>query len=116
MFHCTKFRHIDIWFLEPNDLFENRKLYIGVCPICRKPIAELVEYRKTDNQKFISTYSEHKYKKITDKERYNTIYRAAEKKFKKSLYQWIYGETRETKNGIKHFACDFFGAKKQIST
>ena len=107
---------MDIWFLEPNELFENRKLYIGICPVCKKPIAELVQYRKTDNIKFTTSYSDNKYIKIIDKERYNTIYRCNEKKIKKVLFQWIFGETRKTKKGIKHYACDFFGAKKALST
>ena len=43
MRHCCEFKPDDIYFLEETNLYVDRKLLIGFCPICEKPVAELVE-------------------------------------------------------------------------
>ena len=43
MRHCCQFKADDIYYLEENDLYINRKLSIGFCPICQKPVAELFQ-------------------------------------------------------------------------
>ena len=43
MRHCCQFKADEIYYLEDSALFAERKLSIGFCPICNKPVAELVE-------------------------------------------------------------------------
>ena len=45
MRHCCQFNPDDVYYLRDNDLFSSRKLSIGFCPICSKPVAELSEWR-----------------------------------------------------------------------
>ena len=45
MRHCCEFKADDIYYLEETNLFTTRKLSIGFCPICEKPVAELIEIR-----------------------------------------------------------------------
>ena len=45
MRHCCEFKADDIYYLKETNLYTNRKLSIGYCPICQKPVAELVEIR-----------------------------------------------------------------------
>ena len=43
MRHCCQFEADEIYYLEDTALFSERKLSIGFCPICSKPVAELFE-------------------------------------------------------------------------
>ena len=45
MRHCCQFRPDDVYYLKDNELFTSRKLSIGFCPICGKPVSELSEWR-----------------------------------------------------------------------
>ena len=45
MRHCCSFKADDIYFLNDNELYSSRKLSIGFCPICSKPVAELIQWR-----------------------------------------------------------------------
>ena len=45
MRHCSQFRPDDVYYLKDNELFTSRKLSIGFCPICGKPVSELSEWR-----------------------------------------------------------------------
>ena len=45
MRHCCQFNPDDVYYLRENNLFSSRKLSIGFCPICSKPVCELVEWR-----------------------------------------------------------------------
>ena len=44
MRHCSTFKADEIYYLEENDIYRQRVLSIGFCPICKRPVAELVEY------------------------------------------------------------------------
>ena len=44
MKHCIDFEPIDVWFLNNNDKFYDRKLSFGICPMCNKPVAILIQY------------------------------------------------------------------------
>lgn len=43
MRHCCKFKPEEVYYLRENELYTSRKLSIGFCPICKKPVAELAE-------------------------------------------------------------------------
>jgi hypothetical protein len=43
MRHCCQFEADEIYYLEDTALLSERKLSIGFCPICNKPVAELFE-------------------------------------------------------------------------
>ena len=43
MRHCCEFKADDIYYLKETNLYTNRKLSIGFCPICQKPVSELVD-------------------------------------------------------------------------
>ena len=45
MQHCCSFRPDETYFLSDNELCSKRKLSIGICPICSKPVAEMVQTR-----------------------------------------------------------------------
>ena len=56
MRHCCQFKADEIYYLEETSLYSSRKLSIGFCPICYKPIAELYEIR-FDGKIEIKTFS-----------------------------------------------------------
>ena len=45
MRHCCKFKADDIYYLYETALYTTRKLSVGFCPICEKPVAELCKIR-----------------------------------------------------------------------
>ena len=47
MYHCVKFSADEVYYLKDTDLCEKRILSVGFCPICNKPVAELLEYSFT---------------------------------------------------------------------
>lgn len=120
MIHCCKFKADDIYYLADNDLYTSRYLSVGFCPICKKPVAELVEWRfdgafkrlsKTgiDADRFVFRYKN------------EIVYSVREINYKKAKYKpfgWKYGINKCVKSGkktvIKQYACDFYGNKELI--
>ena len=45
MRHCCQFKADDIYYLSETNLYIRRVLSVGFCPICKKPVAEIVECR-----------------------------------------------------------------------
>jgi hypothetical protein len=43
--HCCQFKADDIYYLTETNLYVTRKLNIGFCPICKKPVSELILIR-----------------------------------------------------------------------
>ena len=120
MRHCCKFKADDIYYLEETDLYNNRKLLIGFCPICKKPVAELIEtsFIGKIEQK---TFSGIKANKLMQKLSNQILYSMREcnyLRFKAKPYGWKYGVNKEVKkNGksfIKQYAKDFYGNKELI--
>lgn len=120
--HCNSlFKPYVIWFLFPNKDFYNRKVEFGVCPHCKKDIACLVEYRKSDDMKFV------KYSKKMEADKFKELYKS-EIEYKSTdliinkgtPYGWVYGENKQIidkKTGeiaYKQIACDFYGNKEEI--
>lgn len=121
----TTINKVDVWFLKDIKDFTARKIIIGLCPKCHRPVATLIEKRISDGQVFINeNISDNAAAKLINRE----SKRALCKYFKvetKSLNGWIYGINTEIKNKkgettqIRHYAADFYGNKslvKKLST
>ena len=119
MRHCCQFKADDIYYLNDTDLFSSRTLAIGFCPICKKPVAELIEYGINGGINKISLAginANNLMLEYKDEIAYS-ICELNLKKFKTKPYGWKFGINKETKNGkIKQYACDFYGNKELIKT
>lgn len=122
MRHCCEFRADDIYFLRENNLYTSRKLSIGFCPICQKPVAELIETR-FDGPIIRHRESGYKAQELMFSLRNQIEYSMREcnySRFKSKPYGWKYGVNKSTKiNGkekIKQYAYDFYGNKEVIKT
>lgn len=122
MRHCCEFKADDIYYLKETCLFVSRKLYIGFCPICLKPVAELVEIRfdgvveRNRASGFRANEMMLKYKK-------DILYSVREinyRRFKSKPYGWKYGVNKSLKlkgkEYVRQFAYDFYGNKEVIKT
>lgn len=120
MRHCCEFKPDEIYYLEETALYVNRKLSIGFCPICQKPVAELVEisfngaierFRASGikaNSLLLQLKNQIKY----------SMRECNYLKTKSKPYGWRYGVNKAVKiNGkskIKQYAKDFYGNKELI--
>ncbi len=120
MRHCCQFKADDIYYLEETNLFVNRKLSIGFCPICEKPVAELVEIN------FAGAVERHRASGIKANEmlialRDQIVYSMRESnylKIKSKPYGWKYGVNKSVKikgkEYVRQYAKDFYGNKELI--
>ena len=122
MRHCCKFKADDIYYLKETNLFTRRKLSIGFCPICQKPVAELVEVRFDGVIKRVRT-SGYKAQELALNLKDQIEYSQQECNYlrcKSRPYGWKYGVNKAVKiNGnekIKQYAYDFYGNKEVIKT
>ncbi len=122
MRHCCRFTPDDVYYLRDNNLFSSRKLSIGFCPICSKPVAELVEWRFDGVINKVST-SGIRANDLMLSLRDEIVYSLREynySKFKTKPYGWVYGVNKSVKSGkreiIKQYACDFYGNKELIKS
>lgn len=120
MRHCCEFKPDEIYYLEETALYVNRKLSIGFCPICQKPVAELVEisfngaierFRASGikaNGLLLQLKNQIKY----------SMRECNYLKTKSKPYGWRYGVNKAVKtNGkskVKQYAKDFYGNKELI--
>lgn len=120
MRHCCEFKADDIYYLQETNLYTNRMLSIGFCPICQKPVAELVEIRFDGKiERFrASGYDAHE---LAMKLKEQILYSMKEcnyLKFKSKPYGWKYGVNKTVKykgkEKIKQYAYDFYGNKEMI--
>lgn len=120
MRHCCQFKADEIYYLSESDLSTERKLSIGFCPICNKPVAELVEVSFTGvvNR---SSLSGLKANELVDSLKNQIKYSTREcnyLKFKIKPFGWKYGVNKEikikNKTYIKQYAKDFYGNKELI--
>ena len=120
MRHCCQFKADEIYFLEETSLFVNRKLSIGFCPICQKPVAELLEISFTGAVKrFRASGIDANELLQTLKEQ--ILYSMSEcnyRKFKAKPYGWKYGVNKSVKikdkEYVRQYAKDFYGNKELI--
>lgn len=122
MRHCCQFSPDDIYYLEDNNLYSNRKLSIGFCPICSKPVAELIEWRFDgifNRQNAVGI----KANDLMIEHGAEIVYSMREcnyKKVKSKPFGWKYGINKCVKSGnkevIRQYASDFYGNKELIKT
>ena len=120
MNHCCKFKADDTYFLADTEIYPQRKLSIGFCPICGKPIAELVQIR-FDNVIERQTYSGIKANDIVVENQDSILYSANEcnyRRFKSRPFGWKYGVNKSVfVNGkalIRQYAHDFYGNEEIV--
>jgi len=123
MRHCCSFEPVDVWFLFDNEEFSERRLSFGFCPICKKPVAELIQFdsykheftsiKKVGISSQIFVQSFIKQKNYSRSELNNM-------KFKQVQYGWVYGVNKEIhkKNPdntkIRQYSSDFYGNKSLV--
>ena len=120
MRHCCEFKADDIYYLKETNLCPKRKLSIGFCPICEKPVAELTEVR------FDGVIERHRASGLNANELMlkhsdQILYSMREcnhLRFKSKPFGWKYGVNKTTvikgTERIKQFAHDFYGNKEII--
>jgi len=120
--HCVKFTPYDIWFLDNSPSFHSRKLLLGLCPRCSKPVLELFQLSNLDNSPSITRKIGIDAHNFAQSLKPQVTYSLAEcnyLKFKPAPFQWKYGINKNyvKKNGSvinKQFASDFFGNKSLV--
>ncbi len=122
MRHCCQFNPDDVYYLRDNDLFSSRKLSIGFCPICSKPVAELSEWR-FDGVMNKTSVSGVRANDLMLGLRDEIVYSLREynySKFKSKPFGWVYGVNKSVKSGrrelTKQYACDFYGNKELVKS
>ena len=120
MQHCCKFKADDIYYLAETNLYTHRKLSIGFCPVCEKPVAEVVQQR-FDGYIDRVVVSGLKANNLVFKLKDQILYSMEEcnfSKFKSKPFGWKYGINKSVKiNGaerVKQYACDFYGNKEIV--
>lgn len=119
MKHCVSFQPYDIWFLQDENNFSHRKLFLGICPKCSKPILELSQINILTNQISITRKIGHSAHIFAESLKPQVMYSLSEcnrLKFKSAPFSWIYGinKERKLKNGdviSYQYASDFFDNK-----
>ena len=122
MRHCCKFNPDEVYYLTDTEKYEHRKLSIGFCPICSKPVAELYEWRFDGKPKFI-TVSGIAANSLVLEHKDEILYSMKEcnyRKIKSKPYGWKYGVNKTIKvrgkELCRQFAYDFYGNKELIKT
>ena len=120
MRHCCQYKADEIYYLEETSLFVNRKLSIGFCPICQKPVAELIEISFTGAVER-NRASGFKANELMLSVKEQIVYSMREcnyQKFKSKPFGWKYGVNKTTKikekEYIKQYAKDFYGNKELV--
>ena len=122
MRHCCEFKADDIYYLAEYSLYSTRKLSVGFCPQCMKPVAELVEFRFDGavNKEAVSGIAAND---LVLRHKDEILYSMKEcnySKFKSRPFGWKYGINKVVKiNGkeiVRQYACDFYGNKELIKT
>ena len=120
MRHCCSFRADDIYFLKETNLFTTRKLSIGFCPICCKPVAELLEIRFDGKieKKFESGLKANDLMLSLKDDILYSLRECNYLKFKSKPFGWKYGVNKLTKikgkERIRQYAYDFYGNKEVV--
>lgn len=120
MEHCCSFKADDVYFLSDTEIYPQRKLSVGFCPICGKPVAELFQIR-FDNQIERQVYSGIKANELVIENQDAILYSASEcnyRRLKSKPFGWKYGVNKSVfikgKEHIRQYAYDFYGNKEMI--
>jgi len=122
MRHCCKFLPREIYFLSDNANSTNRKLSVGICPICEKQVAEYSETTFDGKINLVSKTGLKADKLVSDLK--NEIsYAASECNYRRCVskpFGWKYGVNKITNNKdkeiVKQYAYDFYGNKELVKT
>lgn len=130
--HCNnvRFGTYDIWFLRniensnKSKTFINRKLFFGLCPSCRKRIAVLESYRKSDNKYFYTQAVEgtKQFANMVMAEQSKIVYTLQDTMNQKNTLGdgWVYGINKEIKNKqgevtqVRQYACSLKNNKRSL--
>lgn len=119
MRHCCQFKADDIYYLYDTDLFSSRMLSVGFCPICKKPVAELIEWRFDgilNKQSVAGINAQNMMMELKD-EIFYSVRELNYRKLKSKPYGWKYGVNKYGKNNkIRQYAYDFYGNKELIKS
>ena len=120
MRHCCQFKADEIYYLEETNLFINRKLSVGFCPICQKPVAELIEVSFTgrvERNRASGIKANDLLLKLKNQIKYS-MRECNYLKFKSKPYGWKYGINKSAKikgkEQVKQYAKDFYGNQELI--
>lgn len=120
MRHCCQFKPDDVYYLCDTNLFSSRKLSIGYCPICLKPVAELQE-KRFDGEWHKVSLAGIKANDLMLSLRNDIQYSMRECNYqnaKSKPFGWRYGINRvaklKSKEVIEQYACDFYGNTELI--
>ena len=117
MRHCSTFKADEIYYLEENDIYTQRVLSIGFCPICKRPVAELVEYNFAggiNKLNLSGLHAQNLMMQLKGQIAYS-VKDVNKRKLKSKPYGWKYGINKDHKNGkARQYACDFYGNKELI--
>ena len=120
MRHCCQFKADEIYYLEETSLYVNRKLSIGFCPICKKPVAELVEISFTgavERNRVSGIKANELMIELKDQIKYS-MRECNYQKFKSKPFGWKYGVNKSAKikgkEYVRQYAKDFYGNKTLI--
>ena len=115
MRHCCQFKADEIYYLEETSLYVNRKLSIGFCPICEKPVAELVEISFTgsvERNRASGIRANDLMIELKDQIKYS-MRECNYQKFKSKPFGWKYGVNKSAKikgkEYVRQYAKDFYG-------
>lgn len=115
MRHCCQFKADEIYYLEETSLYVNRKLSIGFCPICKKPVAELVEISFTgavERNRVSGVKANDLMIELKDQIKYS-MRECNYQKFKSKPFGWKYGVNKSAKikgkEYVRQYAKDFYG-------
>ena len=117
MRHCCQFKADEVYCLSETSLSSSRTLALGFCPVCGKPVAELVEFNFAGGMNKISAAGLNA-QALMQSVKEDIKYSLKQLNFKNSKskpYGWRYGINKEYRNGVsKQFACDFYGNKEEV--
>ena len=113
----NSFNKAEVWILKDTEDFEARKLIVGACHKCHRPVATLIEKRIYDGRVFVNeNYTGNTAVKVIKREskRFLSKYYKLETT---QLYGWIYGVNTEIRNKqgevtqVRQYSSDFTGNK-----
>lgn len=104
MRHCCEFKPDDTYYLYETPIYVLRKLSIGFCPICQKPVSELVEISFTgsvERTKCVGYKAQALMLKLSEQINYSAR-ECNYRKIKSKPFGWKYGVNKSVK--IKRFS------------
>ncbi len=110
------FSPYEVWFLEDNEIFKNRRLEIGICPFCGNKILGLFEKNKVSNKIVYSRFRDRKAKRVYQDLKPQIDYKKSDiLKGSKSNMGFVYGKNEvlnaEGKTVIIQKSVDFNGTE-----